>query len=38
MSTGIIPSTWSGPILSVLRVITGLLFLAQWRFIAKSFP
>ena len=29
MSTGIIPSTWSGPILSVLRVITGLLFLAH---------
>ena len=29
MSTGIIPSTWSGSILSVLRVITGLLFLAH---------
>ena len=29
MNTGFIPSTWSGPILSVLRVITGLLFLAH---------
>ena len=29
MNTGIIPSTWSGPILSVLRVITGVLFLAH---------
>ena len=29
MNTSIVPSTWSGPILSVLRVITGLLFLAH---------
>ena len=40
MNTGIIPTTWSGPILSVLRVITGLLFLAhgtaklvQWPYV-----
>ena len=29
MNTGIIPFSWSGPILSVLRIITGLLFLAH---------
>ena len=29
MNTAIIPAAWSGPILSVLRVITGLLFLAH---------
>lgn len=29
MTTGIIPDSWSGPLLSVLRVITGLLFLAH---------
>ncbi len=29
MNTGIIPSSWSGYILSALRVITGLLFLAH---------
>ena len=29
MNTGIIPSSWSGPILSVLRIVTGLLFLAH---------
>ena len=40
MNTGIIPNTWSGPILSVLRIITGLLFLAhgtaklvQWPYV-----
>lgn len=39
MNAGIIPATWSGPILSILRIITGLLFLAhgtakliQWPF------
>ncbi len=29
MNTGIIPSTWSGYIVSALRVVTGLLFLAH---------
>ncbi len=40
MNTGIIPNSWSGPILSVLRIVTGLLFLAhgtakliQWPFV-----
>ncbi len=40
MNAGIIPSSWSGPILSVLRIITGLLFLAhgtakiiQWPYV-----
>lgn len=40
MNAGIIPATWSGPILSILRIITGLLFLAhgtakliQWPFV-----
>ena len=29
MNSGIIPSTWSGPILSLLRITTGLLFIAH---------
>jgi putative oxidoreductase len=29
MNSGIIPTTWTGPILSVLRIMTGLLFLAH---------
>ena len=29
MTSGIIPASWSGPILSVLRIFTGLLFLAH---------
>ena len=29
MNTSIIPSSWSGPILSLLRIVTGLLFLAH---------
>ena len=40
MNTAIIPSSWSGPILSVLRIIAGLLFLAhgtaklvQWPYV-----
>lgn len=40
MNFGIIPASWSGPILSILRIITGLLFLAhgtakliQWPFV-----
>ncbi len=40
MNFAIIPASWSGPILSLLRIITGLLFLAhgtakliQWPFV-----
>ena len=40
MNTGILPSSWSGPILSVLRIVSGLLFLAhgtaklvQWPYV-----
>lgn len=29
MLTGIIPSSWAGPVLSVLRIMTGLLFFAH---------
>ncbi|MFN0194668.1 MAG: DoxX family protein [Aestuariivirga sp.] len=29
MNSGIIPTAWTGPILSVLRIVTGLLFLAH---------
>ena len=29
MNSGIIPASWSGPILSILRIISGLLFLAH---------
>jgi putative oxidoreductase len=29
MTPGIIPAAWSGPLLSVLRIMTGLLFLAH---------
>jgi putative oxidoreductase len=29
MNTGILPSSWSGPILSLVRIMTGLLFLAH---------
>ena len=29
MNTGIIPASWSGPLQSILRIITGLLFLAH---------
>jgi putative oxidoreductase len=29
MLSGIIPSSWSGPILSILRIMTGLLFFAH---------
>lgn len=29
MNFGIIPASWSGPLLSILRVMTGLLFLAH---------
>ncbi len=40
MNTSIIPSSWSGPILSLLRIVSGLLFLAhgtakfvQWPYV-----
>lgn len=29
MNSGIIPATWSGPLLSALRIMTGLLFFAH---------
>jgi putative oxidoreductase len=29
MNPGIIPSSWSGPLLSILRIMTGLLFFAH---------
>ena len=29
MNSGIIPVSWAGPLLSVLRIMTGLLFLAH---------
>lgn len=29
MNTGIIPASWSGPVQSILRIFTGLLFLAH---------
>ena len=31
MNFGIIPASWSGPILSLLRIITGLMFLPTAR-------
>jgi putative oxidoreductase len=38
MNTGIIPASWSGPLLSVLRIMTGLLFLAHGTAKFFSFP
>jgi putative oxidoreductase len=38
MNAGIIPSSWSGPILSVLRIMTGLLFLAHGTTKIFQFP
>ena len=38
MNAGIIPSSWSGPILSVLRIMTGLLFLAHGTTKLFRFP
>ena len=38
MNAGIIPSSWSGPILSVLRIMTGLLFLAHGTTKLIRFP
>ncbi len=38
MNAGIIPASWSGPILSVLRIMTGLLFLAHGTTKIFRFP
>jgi putative oxidoreductase len=38
MNAGIIPTSWSGPILSVLRIMTGLLFLAHGSTKLLRFP
>jgi putative oxidoreductase len=38
MNFGVIPSSWSGPILSVLRIITGLLFFAHGSTKILGFP
>jgi putative oxidoreductase len=38
MNFGIIPSSWSGPILSLLRIMTGLLFLAHGTAKFFTFP
>lgn len=38
MDIGIIPSSWSGPILSLLRIMTGLLFLAHGTAKFFAFP
>jgi putative oxidoreductase len=38
MKTGILPDSWSGPLLSVMRVMTGLLFLAHGTAKFLQFP
>jgi putative oxidoreductase len=38
MNSGIIPASWSGPLLSVLRIITGLLFIAHGTAKYFGFP
>ena len=38
MNIGVIPSSWSGPILSVLRIMTGLLFFAHGSTKILGFP
>ena len=38
MNFGVIPSSWSGPILSVLRIMTGLLFFAHGSTKVLGFP
>ena len=38
MNTGIIPVSWSGPLHSILRIVTGLLFLAHGTTKWLGFP
>ena len=38
MNTGIIPSSWSGPVLSLLRIVTGVLFIAHGTVKLFAFP
>jgi len=38
MNTGIIPANWSGPLLSVLRIMTGLLFISHGTAKFFQFP
>jgi len=38
MDSGIIPASWSGPLLSVLRIMTGLLFIAHGTAKYFGFP
>jgi len=38
MNTGIIPASWSGPLHSILRIMTGLLFLAHGTTKFLGFP
>ena len=38
MNSGIIPASWSGPLLSILRIVTGLLFLAHGTAKFFAFP
>lgn len=38
MNSGIIPVSWSGPLLSILRIVTGLLFVAHGTAKLLAFP
>ena len=38
MNSGIIPASWSGPLLSILRIVTGLLFIAHGTAKYFGFP
>ncbi|MBC8036860.1 MAG: DoxX family protein [Rhizobiales bacterium] len=38
MNTGVIPASWSGPLHSILRIMTGLLFLAHGTTKLLGFP
>ncbi len=38
MNTGIIPATWSGPLLSLLRIMTGLVFFSHGTSKFFQFP
>ena len=37
-NTGILPASWSGPLLSILRIMTGLLFFAHGTSKLLGFP